>query len=388
MAVNKKKCVIVFSGFNPRAVIAFLRTMESKGVEYFIIAKSDQDQILFTEYKHKVLAIRKSVSINLEDLLLSIKEVQKKHIADEYLIAPTAEALNRFLLCNRKYFEELGCIIPLVEKELYELISNKYSFGNICAENGILVPREIELNDIITFPIVAKPIKYSSTAEKDNLYPVLINEKTDLKMFLNHYNTKDFYYQEYIDGRSFYLLYYFHRNGEIYKFSQENLMQQPEGKSMLAAISSDFHNMDESHKYEKMFKSLKFYGFVMVEVKQNKDKNYMIEANPRFWGPSQLFVDAGMNLFEVFLHDYGLIEHLPQFKLAKNITKYLWFGGMKKYLSDFRQVVFYNYNLDLLIRQFPDLLKNDIYLRKDTYNIFANEVFGTKGVIHEFENNK
>ena len=37
----------------------------------------------------------------------------------------------------------------------------------------------------------------------------------------------------------------------------------------------------------------------------------MIEANPRFWGPSQLFVDAGFNLFESFLFDYNIIETLP-----------------------------------------------------------------------------
>ena len=52
----------------------------------------------------------------------------------------------------------------------------------------------------------------------------------------------------------------------------------------------------------------------MVEVKHLSNKNYMIEANPRFWGPSQLFVDAGINLFEAFLVDNGLLNKRLTFR--------------------------------------------------------------------------
>lgn len=385
MTVNREKCVLVFSGFNPRAIIAFLRTIESNEVDYAIIAKSEHDDIFLTKYKDKVLAIRNSPSLILEDLLLSIKKVKEKHIADEYIIAPATEALNRFVLENKEYFEELGCTIPLVKKELYELISDKYSFGEICSENGILVPKEIELNEETIFPIVAKPKRYFSTIGKEGLYPVIIKNSMDYEMFYEKYDAEDFYYQEYIEGKSLYLLYYFHRNGEIYKFSQENLIQQPDGKSMLAAISSNFHNSDESYKYERMFKMLNYHGFVMVEVKQSKNKNHMIEANPRFWGPSQLFVDAEMNFFEVFLHDYGLIESLPKFKQSKDITKYFWFGGMKQHFHNFEDIIFYSYNLNLLLNELPCLLENDIYLREDTNKIFAKEVFGVEGGKNKFE---
>jgi hypothetical protein len=373
MNISKKKCVLVFSGFNPRSVIAFLRTMESMGVDYAIIAKSEQDDIFLTEYKGKVLAIRDSTALILEDLLLSIKKVKEKHIADEYIIAPTTEALNRFILENREYFEGLGCTIPLVKKELYELISDKYSFGKVCSENEIIVPKEIELNEGNIFPIVAKPKKYFSTTKKEGLYPVIIRNSTDCEMFYEEYNVEDFYYQEYIEGRSLYLLYYFHRNGEVYKFSQENLIQQPDGKSMIAAISSDFHNSDESCKYERMFKMLNYHGFVMVEIKQSKNKNYMIEANPRFWGPSQLFVDAGMNFFEAFLYDYGLIELLPKFKQSNGITRYFWFGGLIDTVKNDLNLSFYNISENEFLDLLPKWIESDIYRRDDTIEIFKKE---------------
>ena len=128
---TRKKCIVIFSGFNQRAIIAFLRTLKKNNLDYAIIAKPENDDIFLTDYKCRVLAIRKLVSLNLEDLIGSIKEVQRKHKADEYIIAPTTEALNRFLLDNKERFNNIGCEIPLVDKNLYELISNKYSFGKL-----------------------------------------------------------------------------------------------------------------------------------------------------------------------------------------------------------------------------------------------------------------
>jgi hypothetical protein len=76
MDVNKKRLVIVFSGFNQRAVISFLRTMETKKINYVIIATSKNDDIFLTKYKEKVAVIRKYTSLVLDDLLLSIKKIK------------------------------------------------------------------------------------------------------------------------------------------------------------------------------------------------------------------------------------------------------------------------------------------------------------------------
>ncbi len=373
MDVNKKRLVIVFSGFNQRAVISFLRTMETKKINYVIIATSKNDDIFLTKYKEKVAVIRKYTSLVLDDLLLSIKKIKAEKKENEFIIAPTTEALNRFLLENRKKFEELGCIIPLVKKELYELISDKYSFGELCKKNEILVPEEVKLSGEIVFPIVAKPKKYFSIDKGESLFPIIIKNYMDYEMFYKKCNVEDFYYQKYIRGRSFYLLYYYNRNGEIYKFSQENLVQQPNGKSILAAISSDIHNSEESYKYEVMFKKLDYYGFAMIEIKQNKGKNYMIEANPRFWGPSQLFVDAGINFFEVFLNDYGIIESIPKFENIKDSTRYFWFGGLINTIKNNMNLTYYNISENSFLNYIHIWLKNDIYKRDDTIEIFRKE---------------
>jgi hypothetical protein len=150
------------------------------------------------------------------------------------------------------------------------------------------------------------------------------------------------------------------------------LIQQPEGKSIVAAVSSDLHDSTEALKYEKLFKSINFHGLVMVEVRGVDNDFYMIEANPRFWGPSQLFVDAGMNLFEAFLNDYDVLEKI-NLQARKKETKYFWFGGYLSVLYKNDSLVYYNYCPTQLAFDLISWISSDIYRREDTIELFKNE---------------
>lgn len=377
--MNKKdKCIIVFTGFNQRAIITFLRVLEKNKVNYAIIAKSEKDQIFLSKYKDKVVSIRKYEKLVLDDIVNSINDVKKKIYAKKYLIAPSTEAINRVMIDKRYLFESLDCIIPLVKKDIYELISDKYSFGKLCKRNDITIPREIKLNFNISLPIVAKPKKYFSEIKKEIFSPIIINNNKDLNYFFDNYNIDDFYYQEYIEGKSIYLLYYFHKNGSVYKFSQENLIQQPNGKSIIAAKSTNFHLTNESDKYEKLFKNIDFKGLVMIEIRQANNKNYMIEANPRFWGPSQLFVDSGNDFFEVFLHDNGILDIIPSFKQPLKEIRYFWFYGLFKVIKNNLKLNFYNIEEEEFFKSLHEWINYDIYKRQDTIGIFYEEIFNGK----------
>lgn len=372
---SMSKCVIIFSGYNQRAVITFLRTLAKSNLCYAVIAKSEKDSILSTEYKGSVVAIRNNVPLIVEEILEVLKLVKQKYKSNEYIIAPSTEALNRFILKNRICFESEGYTIPLVNNDLYELVSDKYSFGKLCSENKILVPKEFNFNKNITFPFVAKPKAYFSNSNAEVLNPVIIKNEDEKDLFLEKYKIEDFYFQEYVNGKSIYLLYYFSRNGKVLKFSQENYIQQPEGKSIVAAVSSNFHQSMESKKYEDLFRKLNFFGLVMVEVKQSNYKCYMIEANPRFWGPSQLFVDANVNFFDAFIYDYKLISIAPKFKEPSEVIKYFWYGGIVDILKKNKKLMYHQMNEIKLIEQLPEWLLSDIYRRSDSINIFKEEVF-------------
>lgn len=366
-----KRGIIIFSGYNQRAVISFLRTLnKNKLYNYGIVASSENDTIFLTEYKNKVLYTRTKEKLELEDFVNIVNIIKEKLNIIECLIAPSTEFLNRFLLTFRKQMEKINVIIPLVEENLYIDISDKLKFSNICKENFINIPKEISFPYKFKSPFVAKPKAYFSKFSKDILSPVIINCIEDYNIFKSKYKLNDFYFQEYIIGKSYYLLYYITKEGDVYKFSQENLAQQPNGKSILAAQSSNIHDLKISDLYQNMLIKMKFYGFIMIEIREREGLYYMIEANPRFWGPSQLFCDAQVNFFEVFLKEYGFLN---SFEINSKFSRYYWSGGICETLKSYKNVIYYS-NSELLINEsISEWINIDIYNRNDTRKIFNIE---------------
>ena len=363
------KMVVIFSGYNDRAVVAFVRTLEIHKINYAIVARDEADLIFKTKYKAKVLITRTEKKLELDFFIKSILSIKNKFKLDEIFVAPSTEALIRFLLKNQRALHELNVTIPVVDQSLYQLISDKKSFSELCHRHGIDVPEEFGSLDNAIIPFVAKPKEYVS--KNGEIYtPVLIFNQDEKIQFSKKHDASDFYYQGYIGGKSKYLLYYFERNGSVHKFSQENIIQQYEGKSMLAARSSEYHESKTSSKFESLFKTLGFFGLVMVELKVDENKNYMIEANPRFWGPSQLFVDAKINLFEALLFDYGFLEKCPQFEGVKDIN-YFWCGGFFAAIrgGDIKSICGEHEILNI-----DEWLKYDIYKRDDTIDLFIEEL--------------
>jgi predicted ATP-grasp superfamily ATP-dependent carboligase len=364
------KAFIVFSGYNQRAVVAFLRTLSKHDIPFGIIATGKDDSIFLTDYSRKVISTRESLELDPEEITGHIKKVQTAVPAEGYIIAPSTEALNRFLLSNIESFKNENCEVPLADKSQYEKISDKTSFTELCRQNGIQVPAEYRDFQSAPIPIVAKPKTYFAS-NGDIHTPVIIQTQKDKESFEKKYNLADFYYQEFVEGCSYYLLYYFHKDGTCEKLSQKNLMQQPQGKSIVAAVTSDIHRLDVSNQYEKLFNDAGFRGLVMVEIKGTKNNNFMIEANPRFWGPSQLFVDSGPDLFESFLKDYSFNVTPAPANVGEH--KYFWYGGYQEVIRAGGKITYYDYSLHQFNSEKQDWLAADVYNREDTRKLFDSE---------------
>lgn len=362
--------IVVFSGYNQRAVIAFIRTLVKDNIDFRIIASSNKDTIFFTAYRDKVIYTRTKKALDLEEIKEALANVRSQMSGDDekILIAPSTEFLNRFLIEYRIYFEDLGCVIPLVEKHLYEKISDKYAFSALCVEKGIPAPSDVDINNGIQTKLVAKPKTYFSSDGK--VYnPVFIETSEALNTFLEEHSKEDFIFQKFVDGKSLYLLCYFAKDGEVYLFSQENLVQQSGGKSIVVAETSNIHNDKSiSEPYVELFKECGFRGLVMVEIRESDGCYYMIEANPRFWGPSQLFCDANYNLFECLLFDYGFLDSCPD--LSKPCkAEYLWLGGLEAE----EKPVYLSEDIDRYSRIIANPDKFDIYCRPDADRIYYKE---------------
>ncbi len=365
--------ILIFSGYNQRAIIAFLRTLESNNItQYRIIAASPQDTILKTKYKSNVYAIRSIIELDLTEICELVDQIYCLDTSAKVLLAPTTEALNRFFLKYRSILELHNSIIPLVDEDFYIKISDKQSFWELCKLYHFEVPRQEKRFDRIPLPIVAKPKTYISENGK-NYAPIIIQSEKDLELFCCKFPVEDFVFQEFINGNSYYLLYYFSQNGSIYCLSQRNLAQQPGGKSMIAAKVSRLHERAEiAAQYKYMFRTLGFHGFLMIELRETTKKYYMIEANPRFWGPSQLFCNSGYNFFEFFLNDYGYLNSIPNRQVDYN-AKYLWSGGVKGELFDSNACVWLEGGEEYVYEHFQEFLESDIYRHEDTIRIYEAE---------------
>jgi predicted ATP-grasp superfamily ATP-dependent carboligase len=374
MAVSHPKTgFIVFSGYNQRAVVALCRTLACNDIPFSIIASSAHDAILLSEYRSCVSAVRGHKSLEPEDLRACLQATREKGECTHYVLAPSAESLNIFLLEHRSLVEDLGCTIPLVPLDLYRHVSDKESFTRCCRDYGVPVPETIPMPVQFGLPFVAKPVR-NVTPQGVTLFPYIIRNAAEYETFTKGCNVDDYFIQEYIQGESYYLLYYVTRSGDQYKYSQKNLVQQARGKSIVMAEPAEVHLDPRYRVYDRILADLSFHGLIMIEIRVRDSAGYMIEANPRMWGPSQLMVDGGMNLLACLVNDYSSWEcPLDNLRRVSDPGLYCWTAGFLQSLSTDGYVVCLAEQASVA-EWLWRFLPNDVYFRGDTMGIFDEEM--------------
>lgn len=370
-----KKAFLLFSGYNARALIAFIRRLNALQAPYAIIACGEDDFIFHTRYKKQVEYIRKKKELAWDELEEALHYLSRNNPETEFVLCPSSEYLNHFALEHRRQLSEAGVMLPLVSKGIYETVTNKENFSLLCSRNGLNVPKRLNSADSLKIPFVAKP--KINILQGRTLYPYLVLNKRIYNQFLEQEEKSNYYFEEYIaDAESYYLLFYVSRFGRSVSFSQKNIFQQANGKSIVLAQPADLHRKEVGKRYLELLQRMDFNGLIMIELKKRGNEYIMIEANPRLWGPSQLFVDNEQPIFDAFIYEtlfdriYTVKRQKP--KLEK---KYVWVGGMLQNIS----------RGDRLARYIPtgksravlltlSAVKNDVYLRKDTWPYFFKEL--------------
>jgi hypothetical protein len=392
---------VIFSGSNTRAVVAFCRVLAARGLAIRIIARTANDPILKTRYRRNVAAVRALERLDLDDIDRCIQEVRRTAGDVELVVSPASEFLNLFLLENRDFFASRGCAIPLVDLDLYRCVSDKQSFARICQAEGVATPRGLAIYPLPPFPFVAKPV-HNVTAGRRSLYPHLIHGPDDLARFWASENSADFYFEEFVVGPSFYLLYYLSRRGEVTVFSQQNLLQQPGGKSIVLAQAAQAHREPIAGQLAAILQGLGFWGLAMVEVirraqgEAGRGAEYVfIELNPRFWGPFQLLLNAGSPIIDRFVEDQlnlrsgldapggtGLLDQresgldTPGGTGLLDRRSYLWLGGIVESWAGGGRLAWHVEPPRRRAWFVARHLGSDVYLRADSAGLFAHELIG------------
>ncbi len=373
MSINgQQKAFVLFSGYNFRVIIALCRLFGRYDIPFGVVARSSDDPIFATRYADRVFQVRDTPSLRKETVLAYLVNFREFNGYQEVIVAPTSEYLNHFLLEHQQAFHRYGIRIPLVDKPCYQLITNKLSFAQYCQRRGIAVPAWVDEVNRIRLPCVAKP-RINLVGDR-TLYPYLIFDAGQLESFLSREDPHNFFFQEYIQGRSFYLFYYITSDGRVLRDSQENLAQQPDGKSIVLACTADLHHHSIADRFEAVLKELAFRGIVMIEVKQREDAYYLIEANPRFWGPFQLLINARSPLVTAMLEDQLHVSLPRRNRDGRHSARYLWAGGIVQALRSKKALQWYRKPhhswAGLLFKELP----NDVYFRPDTIRYFFREL--------------
>jgi hypothetical protein len=352
---------ILFSGVNSRAVISLCRFFESSKLHFYIIASSEDDEIFQTKWRENILFIRKSKKISVQ-IMKEIAKNIKSH--KNPMLVSTSEFLNSFALIHRQELEDLGWVLPYPEKSTYNLVGNKLS-STILMRPFLKIPQIFNLGvDNIALPCILKPKK--NIIGSSSFYPIFCEDINKLQTNLALIDQSEWFAQTIITGQSYYFCSYIKKDGTWCGFWQENLLQQPGGKSMLFSRTCGNPGLQLEQLMENLH-SAGYFGPLMIEVlKDRRGDLYYIECNTRFWGPLEL---ARIHLPEVlsfYLLDIGIDSFFIPPKLETESLESKWYSwayglyaGPPKQYPAFKELDSKNKSLEFI-------MSKDVYGLPDT----------------------
>lgn len=368
---KEKRVFLIFSGGNDRAVLGFLRALLLCGEHPYIIARTKKDKIFKTHFKKYVIWTRPTNELSLDIFFECLSQARKVSKNEKLIILPSSEYFNNFLLENRIKIQELGCEIPLTNESIYKTLTNKQSASEFFSKFGVVSPKTVEFKNKL--PIVAKPLLNVSSGQ--SLYPQIIETPCQLKCFIESFNKDEFFFQEYVKGESLYLCFFISKNGEEFIYSQSNLIQQSDGKSMLLVEPSDFHFSTTSARLLNGLRDIGFYGLGMIEIIRTNECDYFIEMNPRIWGPIQFCIDQKQIILQAFIGDALYQNSLIYKDSVAPIKKgrYFWFGGLLEVIFSGKKLKWYKNQKSTIVAVLSNIAY-DVYLRKDSWQCFFSEI--------------
>lgn len=357
---------VIFSGANERAVLAICRSFARRGIPCSLVARPGRDPMRWTTYRTWIGATRRRDALDLADMLDCVRALAARHPGQALAFMPTAESVNRIVLRHRARFEEARLGVQLVDEAIYATVSDKASLLDQATRFGLELPPPLDAPLPDALPLVAKP-RREFAPDGRKLYPELIHDVAGLAAFLAREDTALYFFQRYLDGASYYYLAHFARDGTATFAYQRNLLQQANGKSILAAELCRCPDARTRERLTTLFRSLGYHGYAMVETMELAGRHYLIEVNPRFWGPWSLADRAGF-VPEAFT------GHERPMAAGAGHGRYIWLGGLLADWARRRQPRIYPAARALPFGRVAALLAADVHLRQDSLLLFLGEI--------------
>lgn len=364
--------VVVFGGANERAVIALCRSLLRERVPFRLVARNAQDPLYKTRYSRWIFAERREDRLDAGEFQQLLLRIQEAFPGQRLFVAPSAESINRLLLAMADWLGEHGIQGITTAEDTYLNFSEKERCLAAAERVGLAIPEEYPAYEERYLPLVLKP-RSEFAADGERLYPLLVRSPAEFRRHAARYSPAMYLLQRYVDGQSLYYLYF--RNGKgIAALYQRNVAQQAAGKSIVAAELIECPDADTDRRLRGLLEACDYRGFIMFEVMRCAGRDYLIEANPRLWGPMQLAFENGFRASWLVLGD----ERSPEMSapvLSLGIWRrkgYFWLGGfVGQRRSEMR---FFDQPGRVLRRFLWRLPCCDIWLAGDSLKLFFSEL--------------
>jgi len=286
-----KKLVFVATGApgstNDRIIATCIRESELFGYSYILLDNRKYSVWSWTKYRRNIV---KTISSDLVDAL--------SELADEFgelIFVPIGETTTRRVLSAKKKGLLPNILLSDFDLDKYELLGNKSTSAKLSKKAGFLVPASYDLSEINkkNKSYYLKPKKEINEGFKKAKPPVLVSNEYEIQDYLKDSSFEDYFLQEAIDGDSYYLCVIINKGNIECSFSQMNILQEPKGGSIISCYPTDDVPQNVLNACSEISFITNWSGPLMIEFKVNQEGWYLIEINPRFWGPIQITQDNG-----------------------------------------------------------------------------------------------
>lgn len=317
---------VLFSGHNDRAVIALCRFLSDAGQPFYIASSGPEDAIYRTIWGSRVIWQRTSPSLDMT-LMACIRDavMQQGYVP---VLCPTSEYLNRFALEQENSMRSQGWHWMLPRPEVYLALSDKSSSPAVMHSLAGIDPPPLQPAGAWHAPCVLKPVR--NILQGRVCYPLLCRTSSELQAAMREADAANWFAQAWVEGQSHYLCAYLDRQGGWDAFWQKNLVQQPNGKSIVLATTGTNPGLDVEHLMHGLYR-MGFRGpFMMEVIEDSRGRLHFIEVNPRFWGPLELCRRAYPVLLQRFVNDMTDVQGSASCVSEPRYAMYAWAFGAQQ----------------------------------------------------------
>lgn len=273
------------AGRRVELVKAFREAIEVSNTKGKIIAVDLLDTAPALYFADEFLQIRRVTDDGYVDELISI--CKEKHIN---LIIPTIDTELYVLSENKELIEkETGAKIMVSNKELIQVIRDKFKTHDFLNKHGFNTPKVISDKDIenknYEFPLFIKPLDGSSSMNNFK-----INNEEELKFFRKYVNRPII--QTFVEGQEYCIDIFTDFEGNPITIVPKLRVAARAGEIMKGKIVKDKRIIEYM---KKLIKIIKPVGEINVDCIVSDDKITIIEINGRFAGGSPMSFKAGAN---------------------------------------------------------------------------------------------